>query len=46
MTMAETSPYVPRADYTPPIPKWKRFDEFADVLPRNDPARGPRGESS
>ena len=43
MTIAETSPYVPRADYTPPIPKWKRFDEFADVLPRNDPARSTRG---
>jgi predicted pyridoxine 5'-phosphate oxidase superfamily flavin-nucleotide-binding protein len=39
MTIAETSPYVPRADYTAPIPKWKRFDEFADVLPRDDPAR-------
>jgi predicted pyridoxine 5'-phosphate oxidase superfamily flavin-nucleotide-binding protein len=43
MTLAETSPYGPRADYTPPIPKWKRFDEFADVLPRNDPARATRG---
>ena len=31
MTVAEPSPYVPRADYTPPIPKWKRFDDFADV---------------
>ena len=39
MTIAETSPYVPRADYTPPIPEWKRFDDFADVLPRDDPAR-------
>ena len=39
MTIAETSPYVPRADYTPPIPKWKRFDDFVDVLPSNDPAR-------
>ena len=39
MTLAETSPYVPRADYTPPIPKWKRFDDFADVLPRDDPKR-------
>lgn len=38
-----TSPYVPRADYTPPIPKWKRFDQFADVLPSNDPARTTRG---
>ena len=43
MTIAETSPYVPRADYTPPIPKWKRFGDFADVLPRNDPARSTRG---
>ena len=39
MTVAETSPYVPRADYTPPIPKWKRFDAFADVLAGDDPAR-------
>ena len=40
MTIAEASPYVPRADYTPPVPKWKRFEAFADVLPRDDPARG------
>jgi uncharacterized protein len=39
MTTADASPYVPRADYTPPIPKWKRFDDFADVLARDDPAR-------
>ena len=43
MTIAEPSPYVPRADYTPPIPKWKRFDAFADVLARDDPARSTRG---
>jgi predicted pyridoxine 5'-phosphate oxidase superfamily flavin-nucleotide-binding protein len=43
MTSAEPSPYVPRADYTPPIPKWKRFDDFADVLARDDPARTTRG---
>ena len=43
MTVAETSPYVPRADYTPPIPKWKRFDDFADVLARDDPARRTPG---
>ncbi len=42
MTITESSPYVPRAGYTPPIPKWKRFDEFSDVLPRNDPARRVR----
>ena len=43
MTVAEPSPYVPRADYTPPIPKWKRFDAFADVLARDDPARSTSG---
>ena len=42
MGSAEASPYVPRAGYTPPVPKWKRFDEFVDVLPRDDPARGDR----
>jgi predicted pyridoxine 5'-phosphate oxidase superfamily flavin-nucleotide-binding protein len=42
MTTVEPSPYVPREDYTPPVPKWKRFDEFADVLPRDDPARRDR----
>jgi predicted pyridoxine 5'-phosphate oxidase superfamily flavin-nucleotide-binding protein len=43
MTVADPSPYVPRADYTPPIPKWKRFDDFADVLARDDPARSTPG---
>ena len=42
MGIAEASPYVPRAGYTPPVPKWKRFDEFADVLARDDPARCDR----
>src|SRR6267142_824858 len=39
MSITEPSPYVPREGYTPPVPKWKRFDEFADVLARDDPAR-------
>ena len=39
MTFSETSPYVPRDGYTPPVPKWKRFDMFRDVLARDDPAR-------
>ncbi|HTT13020.1 MAG TPA: pyridoxamine 5'-phosphate oxidase family protein [Burkholderiaceae bacterium] len=39
MSITETSAYVPRASYTPPIPKWKRFEMFCDVLPRDDPAR-------
>ncbi len=42
MTAVEASPYVPRTGYTPPVPKWKRFDEFADVLARDDPARRDR----
>lgn len=40
MNIAESSPYVPRAEYTPPVPKWKRFEMFRDVLPPDDPARG------
>jgi predicted pyridoxine 5'-phosphate oxidase superfamily flavin-nucleotide-binding protein len=39
MGSAEASPYVPRAGYTPPVPKWKRFDAFREVLPAGDPAR-------
>jgi len=42
MATIEPSPYVPREGYTPPVPKWKRFDEFADVLARDDPARRDR----
>jgi predicted pyridoxine 5'-phosphate oxidase superfamily flavin-nucleotide-binding protein len=42
MTALEPSPYVPREGYAPPVPKWKRFDEFADVLARDDPARCDR----
>ena len=34
MSVAEHSTYVPRAGYTPPVPKWKSFDMFRDVLPR------------
>jgi len=39
MTIAETSPYAPRDGCTLPIPRWKRFDDFVDALPSNDPAR-------
>jgi predicted pyridoxine 5'-phosphate oxidase superfamily flavin-nucleotide-binding protein len=45
MTIAESSPYVPRPSYTPPIPKWKTFESFRDVLPRGDPAGGDRETS-
>ena len=40
MSLVEESPYVPRDGSTPPIPRWKRFDAFRDVLPKDDPARG------
>ncbi len=32
---AEPSPYVPRAGHTPPEPKWKSFEMFVDVSPRD-----------
>jgi len=38
MQMVEESAYVPRAGHTPPVPKWKQFSEFRDVLPPGDPA--------
>ena len=39
MVVGEASPYVPREGSEAPIPKWKRFDAFRDVLPKGDPAR-------
>lgn len=38
MQRLETSPYVPSAGLPTPEPAWKRFDIFADVLPRKPPA--------
>jgi predicted pyridoxine 5'-phosphate oxidase superfamily flavin-nucleotide-binding protein len=43
MQMTEPSPYIPCAGVAAPIPAWKRFEMFRDVLPRNDPARGGDG---
>jgi predicted pyridoxine 5'-phosphate oxidase superfamily flavin-nucleotide-binding protein len=34
MSITEPSSYVPREGYTPPVPAWKRFDAFCDVLPK------------
>jgi uncharacterized protein len=34
MQLAEASPYVPRSDVEPPVPAWKRYEMFSDVLPR------------
>jgi len=39
MTLVEASRYVPRPGQTPPVPKWKRFEAFCDVLAHDDPAR-------
>lgn len=38
LQFVEASPYVPNPGYTPPVPKWKRFEMFRDVLPAGDPA--------
>ena len=39
MNTVEASPFTPRPGHTPPVPKWKRFEAFRDVLPAGDPAR-------
>ena len=38
MQIIEQSAYAPCEGRTPPIPKWKQFPEFRDVLPPGDPA--------
>lgn len=38
MQLIEPSVYAPREGHTPPVPKWKQFPEFQDVLPPGDPA--------
>ncbi len=38
MQIIEESAYVPSEGHTPPVPKWKQFPEFRDVLPPGDPA--------
>jgi uncharacterized protein len=40
MTVMELSEYAPAEGHVPPVPAWKRFEVFRDVLPRGDPARG------
>jgi hypothetical protein len=34
--------YVPQAGVDAPIPKWKTFPQFNEVLPQKDPARESR----
>lgn len=38
LAKGETSPYAPAPGYEPPLPEWKQWDRFADVLPRQDPS--------
>ena len=36
MQLVELSTYVPKENYSPPIPQWKKYDEFRDALPERD----------
>jgi uncharacterized protein len=45
MQVAELSPYVPRAGCSAPIPKWKTWPQFKEVLPAGDPARNEGGDT-
>ena len=36
MQLVDPSPYVPRPGVEPPVPAWKQFEMFSDVLPRKD----------
>jgi predicted pyridoxine 5'-phosphate oxidase superfamily flavin-nucleotide-binding protein len=36
MKLVELSEYVPKANFTPPIPDWKKYDDFRDALPERD----------
>jgi len=39
MQLVEPSPYVPRMGCAAPIPAWKKWSHFKEVLPDGDPAR-------
>jgi hypothetical protein len=41
MQIVEQSVYTPCEGRIPPVPKWKQFPEFRDVLPPGDPAAKP-----
>lgn len=36
MNLVSYSEYVPKNEYEPPVPAWKKFDEFRDALPERD----------
>jgi uncharacterized protein len=39
MQLLARSRFVPHAKVATPVPDWKRKEDYADVLPANDPAR-------
>lgn len=43
LQLAEPSPYVPRPGVEAPVPAWKRFEMFSDVLPRDAGGGEPGG---
>jgi len=43
MSVVEQSVYAPREGHTPPVPEWKRYPEFRDVLPPGDPSADTSG---
>jgi predicted pyridoxine 5'-phosphate oxidase superfamily flavin-nucleotide-binding protein len=41
LALVERSGFVPSSGCATPVPAWKKSDWAKDVLPENDPARGP-----
>ena len=39
MQRTSLSDFAPRPGHVPPVPAWKRFEMFRDVLPAGDPAK-------
>jgi hypothetical protein len=44
MQMVEESVYAPCEGHVPPVPAWKTFPEFKEVLPRGDPGKDVPGK--
>jgi predicted pyridoxine 5'-phosphate oxidase superfamily flavin-nucleotide-binding protein len=46
MKMVELSAYIPKENHKPPVPEWKKFDDFRDALPERDKIEIENEESS
>lgn len=46
LKLVELSTYVPKNNYKPPIPEWKKFDDFKDALPERDQIEIDNDDSS